>query len=103
MGFDILIPNNLLNTKNIIYLKGKEMYEIEVGRMENEFLNKINNFLNNLSEFIRNKTQELENLIQRERDIKVELAKDNDYVIQINQISEKLKQLDKDLGLNNYE
>ena len=102
-GFDIIVPNNLLFNKNIIYLKRKETYQVSVGINENKMLDKIDEYLNNLEEQILLKQNDLCLLEQRQRDLKIELSKENDYIDKIKKLKEQLKENSIKLGVKNNE
>lgn len=102
-GFDIIIPNNLLNPKKIIYLQRKELHKVEVGNLESRVLFKINDYLNKLDEIIIKELEELDIYKQKQKDIESELAKENDYVIRIKELNKKIKENNIKLGVSNNE
>ena len=102
-GFDVLVPNNLINNKNLVYLSKNGEHMIEAGDSEVGVLIRIDNFLESFDKHIEKENQVLEKLQLRKSDIEDELSKESDYVDAINELQENLKLVNEKLGVKEDE
>ena len=99
-GFDVIVPNNLLNSKNIIYIEKHGRYTIESGDSEVGVLIRVDNFLEGFEETLKKEKDILTKLEERKVDIEQELAKETGYIDEIAELQLKLEELDEKLGVN---
>ena len=102
-GFDVLVPNSLTFNKNVIYLSKNGEYMIEAGESDKGVLIRIDNFLEGFDKLILKEEQLLEKLEQRKHDIEEELQKEEDYSEQITNLQNKIKKVNKKLGVEDNE
>lgn len=83
-----------------IYLTRKGKYFVELGDNEIGNLIRIDNYLDTLTEHINSLKKTLFELINREKELTIELNKNEDFTEQIKIYKEKVKTLDEKLGVN---
>jgi len=98
-GFDIILPANMLPNKRYVYVAHSGRYYCEMGDSRMGVLLRIDNLLDELEKHLFNMEKALQGFIVRQRDITVELAKNESYVEKIEQIKRKLERIDKKLGV----
>ena len=99
-GFDIVLPANMTLEKPYVWLKKSGKYYVELGDTDIGNLIRIDNYLDSLGDHLSKLTLNLEKLREKEKDIRVELSKDESYINQIETYKNKVKKLDKKLGVN---
>ena len=99
-GFDIVLPANMTLEKPYVWLKKCGKYYVELGDTDIGNLIRIDNYLDSLGDHLSKLTLNLEKLREKEKDIRVELSKDESYINQIETYKNKVKKLDKKLGVN---
>lgn len=99
-GFEIVLPANMTLERPYIYLIRKGKYFVELGDTEVGNLVRIDNYLDTLGEHVNNLKKTLVDLINREKEITIELNKNEDYTEQINIYKKKVEILDEKLGVN---
>ena len=102
-GFDVLVPNNLIYDKNLVYLSKNEEYAIEAGDSEIGVLIRIDNFLESFDKYIIKEEAELEKLELRKQNILDELSKEIDFVSVIHDLQDRIIQVNKKLGVKENE
>lgn len=98
-GFDILIPANMVSLIPYILIKGVGTYSLEMSISEIGVMIRLENFFNNFEKIEQERLSVIERFKDRLKNIRNELEKDNNYVEQINELQEKLENLDKQLGV----
>ena len=98
-GFDIVLPANMTLEKPYVWLKKCGKYYVELGDTDIGNLIRIDNYLDSLGDHLSKLTLNLEKLREKEKDIRVELSKDESYINQIETYKNKVKKLDKKLGV----
>lgn len=99
-GFDIVLPANMTLEKPYVWLKKSGKYYVELGDTDIGNLIRIDNYLDSLGDHLSKLMLNLEKLREKEKDIRVELSKDESYTDQIETYKNKVKKLDKKLGVN---
>ena len=99
-GFDIILPANMTIEKPYVWLKNNGKYYVELGDTEVGNLIRIENFMDNLDSHLSKLKRGLHKIEERERDIKMELSKDENYVDEIKNLKKKLEEIDEKLGVN---
>lgn len=99
-GFAIVLPANMTLEKPYVWLKKSGKYYVELGDTDIGNLIRIDNYLDSLGDHLSKLTLNLEKLREKEKDIRVELSKDESYINQIETYKNKVKKLDKKLGVN---
>lgn len=99
-GFDIVLPANMTLEKPYVWLKKSGKYYVELGDTDIGNLIRIDNYLDSLGDHLSKLTLNLEKLREKERDIRFELSKDESYINQIETYKNKVKKLDKKLGVD---
>ena len=102
-GFDIILPKDMPKEKPYIYIQKYGRHYIELGNSVKGVMIRIDNCLEGLQE----KTVKLESaykqLLVNHKNIEDELAKDEKYDERILEMKEKLKTIDKKLGVKRDE
>ena len=99
-GFKIMLPKNMILEKPYIVLQNHGRYSIELANSELGYLTRLDNFLENLENHYIRLCERLEDLINDEKQTKEEISKLKFYGEEIEQLEEKLKELDKKLGVD---
>lgn len=99
-GFAIVLPANMALEKPYVWLKKSGKYYVELGDTDIGNLIRIDNYLDSLGDHLGKLMLNLEKLREKEKDIRVELSKDESYTDQIETYKNKVKKLDKKLGVN---
>ena len=99
-GFDIVLPANMTLEKPYVWLKKSGKYYVELGDTDIGNLIRIDNYLDSLEDHLSKLIQNLEKLREKEKDIRFELSKDESYTDQIETYKNKVKKLDKKLGVD---
>lgn len=99
-GFDIVLPANMTLEKPYVWLKKSGKYYVELGDTDIGNLIRIDNYLDSLEDHLSKLMLNLEKLREKEKDIRFELSKDESYTDQIETYKNKVKKLDKKLGVD---
>ena len=99
-GFDIVLPANMTLEKPYVWLKKSGKYYVELGDTDIGNLIRIDNYLDSLGDHLSKLMLNLEKLREKEKDIRFELSKDESYTDQIETYKNKVKKLDKKLGVD---
>lgn len=99
-GFAIVLPANMTLEKPYVWLKKSGKYYVELGDTDIGNLIRIDNYLDSLGDHLSKLMLNLEKLREKEKDIRVELSKGESYTDQIETYKNKVKKLDKKLGVN---
>ena len=99
-GFAIVLPANMTLEKPYVWLKKSGKYYVELGDTDIGNLIRIDNYLDSLGDHLSKLMLNLEKLREKEKDIRFELSKDESYTDQIETYKNKVKKLDKKLGVN---
>lgn len=99
-GFYIILPANMRKDKPYIWLSRHGRYSIELGDNDTGNLIRIDNWLDNLGIHLKRLQAGLVQLQERQRDIRAELAKNENYVDQIEKYKKMVDTMDKILGVD---
>lgn len=99
-GFAIVLPANMTLEKPYVWLKKSGKYYVELGDTDIGNLIRIDNYLDSLGDHLGKLMLNLEKLREKEKDIRFELSKDESYTDQIETYKNKVKKLDKKLGVD---
>jgi len=99
-GFKVILPQNMIEEKPFVWLKGQGRYMVELSGAETGNLIRIDNRLNTLNELIAEQKDEFEKLIARQKEIKDELSKKESFADEIAELKASLEKIDKELGVN---
>ena len=99
-GFAIVLPANMTLEKPYVWLKKSGKYYVELGDTDIGNLIRIDNYLDSLGDHLSKLMLNLEKLREKEKDIRFELSKDESYINQIETYKNKVKKLDKKLGVD---
>ena len=102
-GFDIVLPTNMTDQKPFVWLVRQGRYYVELGNTEIGNLVRIDNYLDTLDEHLKNLKSILAALELKQSEIKKELSVSESYSNQIKYYKNKVKSLDKQLGVENNE
>ena len=86
--------------KPYVWLKKSGNYYVELGDTDIGNLIRIDNYLDSLGDHLGKLMLNLEKLREKEKDIRFELSKDESYTDQIETYKNKVKKLDKKLGVD---
>lgn len=100
-GFDIILPVNMTPVKPFVWLVRSGKYYVELGGTQTGDLIRIDNFLDTLPEHLNKLKHELNKSEEKEREIKAALASKESYSEQIEECVNRIKALDKKLGVEN--
>lgn len=98
-GFDIVLPANMNEEKPFIWLCGAGRNYLEMGDTQKGNLMRIDIFLENLQDRLRKLRNGLSQQEGRERSIRDELAREENYTDKITELKRKVKELDERLGV----
>ena len=99
-GFDIVLPTNMRKEKPYVWLQREGRYYVELGDSEVGCLIRLDNFLEGMPTHLEKLETNLLEMEQRQAALEIELQKDESYSDQIAACKEKLKKLDKKLGVD---
>lgn len=102
-GFEIILPANMKAEKPYVWLKRQGKYYVELGDTEVGNLIRIDNYLDNLEKHLEGLQENFVKLRKKQEDIKKELSTKEDYTDKIQMYKEKVKTLDKKLGVDKDE
>lgn len=97
-GFQIILPARMTAEKPFVYLVRDGKYYVELGDTEKGNLIRIDHFLDSLPEHLDKLKMDLSKLADKETEIKAELAKDENYLGEIEKCKQTVEALDKKLG-----
>jgi hypothetical protein len=97
-GFDIILPKSMPESKPFIWVQRNGRYFLEIFTPTGAIA-RIDNMLDGLQDTLRKQTEVYEHYLSTEKNIKEELSNEESYSEQIAECKEKLKILDKKLGL----
>ncbi len=100
-GFDIVIPAGMMRSAPYIFLVRDGRYFVELGESDKGIILRIDNKLDSLSEHLERLISAETELKRRERSIKNELKRENDYLERIEHYRSRLDELDRRLGVKN--
>ena len=99
-GFEIVIPANMTKDKPYIWLVGFGRYFLELSASEIGVLQRIDNFIDGFEEHLAKLKDGVRVLKNRKKNITAELARDFGYRDIIENLTEKLSKIDKELGVD---
>lgn len=102
-GFKIVVPVCMVNTKPAIWLIGNGKYFLELEGSPLAYMNLIDNYLDGLDERIAKFEDNLIKLETIKVSMEAELAEEDRYSERIDQLTQKLAELDEKLGVTKNE
>lgn len=102
-GFDIVLPSNMTFEKPYIWLSRQGKYYVELGDADIGNLKRIDYFLDTLDDHLEKLKFQLTKLMNKEKELKEELSKDENYNEQIEKYKAEVAKLDKELGVERNE
>ena len=99
-GFEVILPANMTREKPYVWLKRNGRYYVELGDTNTGNLIRIDNFLDDLQTHLDKLNKGLAKLLERERQLKEELRKEESFSDEIEDCRKKLEILDKKLGVD---
>lgn len=100
-GFKVIIPANMSSTKKHVFLENNGRYDVEIGDTDKGVMQRLYNCLEDLENRSVRLKDRLNEMLEREKYIRDELAKDVDYAERITEVKDKLQKIDKELGIDN--
>ncbi len=100
-GFDVVIPAGMMRSAPYIFLVRDGRYFLELGESDKGIIIRIDNKLDSLSKHLEMLRAADSELKRRERGIRNELKRSNDYQDRIEYYKKKLEELDEKLGVKN--
>ena len=91
----------MLSNKLCVYLEHCGRYYVEIGDTDKGVMQRLYNCLEDLGKRGERLKEKLGEMLEREIYIRRELKKDVDYASRITETKNKLKKLDKELGIEN--
>lgn len=98
-GFQIVLPANMTKAKPYLWILRQGRYHVELGDSKIGNLIRIDNCLDTLEDHLDQLKSALLGFTKKEKEIKTELANDENYSEQIEQYREEVHRLDKELGV----
>ena len=98
-GFEVILPSNMLAEKPFVWLQCNGRYYVEMGDTELGGLVRLDNCLEKLPSHLAEMEDALAVLNSREKAIKKELLKKDDYTDKIEKAKARLEKIDKKLGV----
>ena len=102
-GFRIVLPSNMVLKDAYVWIERKGRYRVETGIKEIGGLIRIDNFLDGLEEYTHKMEENEQKLKKRLADICRQLTGKEDYADRIQEMKQKVAELDKQLGVVNHE
>ena len=102
-GFDIILPANMKPEKPYVWLKRDGKYYVELGDTDIGNLIRIDNYLDSLPDHLDEFKRGLDKMLEKEKDLKQELAKDENYSDKIEEYKKIIEDLDRKLGVDTNE
>ena len=102
-GFDIILPANMKPEKPYVWLKRDGKYYVELGDTDIGNLIRIDNYLDSLPDYLDEFKRGLDKMLEKEKDLKQELAKDESYSDKIEEYKKIVEDLDRKLGVDTNE
>lgn len=100
-GFDVILPSGMVKHKPFVYIENNGRYRIELGHAKNGILTRIDNYIDNFEKYLEIFENNLENLQKRRQDIAEELSKGKNYSDKIQILKDRIREIDKKLGVRN--
>jgi hypothetical protein len=97
-GFDIILPQNMPETKPYIWVQRNGRYFLEIYTTSGA-LARVDYMLDNLESTLKKQIEVYDHYVESERNAREELAREQGYSEEIAECKEKLKRLDKKLGI----
>ncbi len=102
-GFRVLLPNNMLAEKPFVWLERKGRYLVELGEAEISYLSRMDHVLDGLPKHLDKLSETRQNLQTRLDNVRAELGKEDNYTDRLRECKADLRQIDKELGVENHE
>ncbi len=100
-GFDVILPSGMVKHKPFVYIENNGRYRIELGLAKNGILTRIDNYIDNFEQHLETFENNLKNLQKRRQDIAEELSKHKNYSDKIQILKDRIREIDKELGVRN--
>lgn len=98
-GFNVVLPANMVTEKPFVYLQHDGKYSVELGDNEIGNLIRIDNFIDDFGKYLDKLRTGLAKFEDRKKDLEIELAKEENYLDQIENYKQKVADLDRQLGV----
>ncbi len=102
-GFRVLLPNNMIPEKSFVWLERKGRYPVELGEAEISYLSRVDHVLEGLPKHLDKLLETGEQLQTRLTHVETELRKEDNYTDRLRKYKEELKQIDRELGVDEHE
>ena len=99
-GFRVVLPSGMALSKPFVWLVGSGKYYLELGSSPIGYMIRIDNFLDDFEAYIKKQEDKLDKLSMVKTSIETELNEDDKYADKIDELTSKLEELDKRLGVN---
>jgi superfamily II DNA/RNA helicase len=100
-GFDIILPAGMLKSNPFVYVQKNGKYKLEYKITDIGIMIRLNNLLDGLPKHLDELRQAKDRLEERLTGLKVEIEKKEDYGDKIALVRNKIKEIDKKLGVQN--
>ena len=98
-GFDIVLPADMTAERPYLWLMHEGKYYVELGDSGQGAIIRVDNYLEKLPEHYRRLRDGLADLKAKQRAMKDELDRNEDYADRIDKLKSRLEKLDKELGV----
>ena len=98
-GFRVVLPSGMSLSKPFVWLYGSGKYYLELGSSPIGYMIRIDNFLSDFDEYIKKQEDRLDKLNMVQTSIEAELNEADMYGDRIDELTNKLENLDKKLGV----
>lgn len=102
-GFEVVIPKRVSLVHPVVYLRRSGRYMVELGSSDIGGMIRIDRCLDDLANRLNDLVKKLEDMKSRKVFMEKELAKDSDYIDDIQNCRERLAVIDRQLGVNEEE
>lgn len=99
-GFDVILPKEMFKEKPYVYLQRLGRYMVEIGESDKGVMLRLDNCLESLDKRLLRYENAYLQLIDNQKNIEDELAKDENYDERILAVQEQLDKIDEKLGVN---
>ena len=102
-GFEVVVPERVSAVRPVVFLQRRSRYMVELGNSDVGGMTKIDRCLNNLEIRFNDLVKKLDDMMKRKSFMERELAKDTNYIEDINRCKEELRRIDHQLGVDKEE
>lgn len=97
----MILPSGMIKHMPFVYIENNGRYRIELGLAKNGILTRIDNYIDSFDKHLEAFDNNLQNLQKRRQYIAEELSKHKNYSDKIQILKDRIREIDKELGVRN--